>query len=83
MRDWRRFISGVTVGLLAAPLAAAAQAPGRVRIGWLAPVTQDQARGFREALRARGYVDGQTVVQLSSRQLDRRARVVQEHGRGW
>ncbi len=49
--------------LLTMPLAGEAQRPrSAYRIGWLTPVTQDRSRGFPEALRALGYVDGQTVL---------------------
>ena len=51
------------VVLLTMPLAGEAQQPRSAhRIGWLTPITEDRSRGFREALRALGYVDGQTVV---------------------
>jgi len=61
--DRRSFI-GTLAGLLAAPLAAEAQQPGRVyRIGWLTPaVGAGPSPAFREAMRALGYVEGQAVA---------------------
>ncbi len=63
MIDRRSFI-GTLAGLLAAPLAAEAQQPGRVyRIGWLTPaVGAGPSPAFREAMRALGYVEGQAVA---------------------
>jgi putative ABC transport system substrate-binding protein len=65
MMDRRAFISGIAGGLLAAPLAARAQQAGRLyTIGWLTPaVTEgEHSRTFQEAMRALGYVEGQTVA---------------------
>src|SRR6266851_8604750 len=64
--DRRTFISGITVGLLAAPLAAEAQQAAKVpRIGWLgayrAAVPQLQ-EAFRQGLRDLGYVEGRNLV---------------------
>jgi putative ABC transport system substrate-binding protein len=71
--DRRTFLSGITVGLLAAPLTAGAQ-PGRVwRIGVLfgGTPTADMAgpeprsailRSFLEGLHELGYVEGQNVM---------------------
>ena len=60
LMDRRAFLGTLTGSLLAAPLVAEAQ---QARIGWLTPaVTEDHSRAFREAMRALGYVDGQTVA---------------------
>jgi putative ABC transport system substrate-binding protein len=68
-------MSGVTLGLLAAPLAAEAQQPGRIyRIGILGnvPLTDPGGAGlwgaFIQGLRDLGYVEGQniTIEHLSS-----------------
>jgi putative ABC transport system substrate-binding protein len=62
----RAFISGITLGLLAAPLAAAAQTPGKVyRIGflWDAPAVWPHAlEAFRLGLRDLGWIEGQNIV---------------------
>ncbi len=53
----RAFISGITLGLLAAPFAVGAQPAGKVyRIGYLgvAPIPPDDA--FRAGLRDLGYL---------------------------
>jgi putative ABC transport system substrate-binding protein len=65
--DRRAFISGVTVGLVAAPLAAAAQPAGRVwRIGYLSVVSVETDRSwvtaFRDGLRELGYREGENTV---------------------
>jgi putative ABC transport system substrate-binding protein len=58
----------LTLSLLAAPLAAAAQQPTTVyRIGWLFPAARPQRpapplEAFREGMRALGYVEGQNLV---------------------
>ena len=64
----RRFIASILGAVLAAPLAAEAQQPDRVRrIGLLLPYiesdSQAQARvsAFRAALQARGWVDGRNA----------------------
>ena len=69
MMDRRAFISGATLGLLAAPLPAGAQQPAKVaRIGYLAtgslesPETRAILDAFRQGLRERGYVEGQNIV---------------------
>jgi len=69
MMDRRAFISGIAVGLLAAPLAAEGQQAGKVtRIGVLAnapPTVLEVSRNweaFRQGLRERGWVDGQNIV---------------------
>ena len=65
--DRRAFISGMTLGLLAAPLAAEAQVAGRVyRIGLLDYSAPDPAReawwkAFLQQMRLLGYVEGQNV----------------------
>src|SRR5712691_1937155 len=71
MLDRRSFLAGA-VGLLAAPLAAGAQQPGKPartsipRVGVLSPLTSTQAAvdisAFREGMRDLGYVDGQNIV---------------------
>jgi putative ABC transport system substrate-binding protein len=64
--DRRSFISGITVGLLAAPLAAGAQQAAKVaRIGYLSPnlaadpIVQE---AFGQGLRDLGYVEGRNLV---------------------
>lgn len=67
--DRRTFISTVTLGLLAAPLAAVAQ-PARkvVRIGFLSPASSSDPRmlglldAFRQGLVELGYVEGRTFT---------------------
>src|SRR5712692_8115478 len=65
----RTFMALVSGGLLAAPLAAGAQQPGKVwRIGWLlsgsleSPETREVLGAFRQEARERGYVEGQNIV---------------------
>ena len=66
--DRRAFISGITVGLLAAPLAAEAQPAGKVyRIGILTNKASDPAEArlwqvFRSSLRERGWIEGQNIL---------------------
>jgi len=64
--DRRTFISSVTLGLLAAPLAAQAQQAKIPRIGILTPgtaaMTQDLFEAFRQGMRDRGYIEGQHVI---------------------
>jgi len=63
--DRRAFITGITLGLLAAPLAAEGQQPGKVyRIGFLraGQPPESYLDGFQQGLRERGYVYGQNVV---------------------
>ena len=67
--DRRAFISGITVSLLAAPLAAEAQPAGKVpRVGYLSPgSSSDPGRqrrfdAFRQGLRELGYVEGQNIA---------------------
>src|SRR5438309_4443533 len=56
----------VTLALLVAPLAAAAQPAGNVRrIGWLRPgdfAGPGSVEAFQQGLRDRGYVEGQNLV---------------------
>src|SRR5262245_4515580 len=65
MMDRRAFLAGA-VALLAAPLAGAAQTPGRVsRIGLLGLGAGAASPGFaalRQVLRERGYVEGQNIL---------------------
>jgi len=62
----RAFISGVTLGVLAAPLAAEAQPAGRViKIGILSTVNPRTSTFFEamvQRLRELGHVEGQTLV---------------------
>ena len=62
----RGFISGITLGLLAAPLAAEAQQAGKIyRIGFLLPSTSADPSildAFREGLRELGYVEGRNIA---------------------
>jgi ABC-type uncharacterized transport system substrate-binding protein len=62
--DRRTFLGKVTGSLLAAPLVAEAQPAVRMyRVGWLTPaVVEEHSRAFREAMRALGYIEGQTVA---------------------
>jgi putative ABC transport system substrate-binding protein len=69
MMDRRAFISGITLAVLAAPLAAGAQQPAKgFRIGILSylPPTNPLGSRFRdvllEGLRDLGYVEGQNIV---------------------
>jgi ABC-type uncharacterized transport system substrate-binding protein len=67
MIDRRAFVSGVTLGLLAAPLVPEAQQAGKVyRIGLLDysaldPARQEWWNAFRQQMRQLGYVEGQNV----------------------
>ena len=65
MMDRRAFIAA-TLALLAAPLAAGAQAVGKARIGYLSgnpsPVTEKAVDAFRAKLRDLGHVEGQNLV---------------------
>jgi putative ABC transport system substrate-binding protein len=63
--DRRAFISGSTLALLAAPLAAQAQQPGKVpRIGGLVVASPGfpPIEGFRQGLRELGYVEGRNIA---------------------
>jgi len=65
--DRRAFLGTLAGGLLAAPLAAGAQQPGKVyRIGLLDysapdPARQEWWKAFRQQMRQLGYVEGQNV----------------------
>jgi putative ABC transport system substrate-binding protein len=64
----RTFLGVIAAWLLAAPLVAEAQSPGKVpRIGVLVPVEPDDPKepnvsAFRQALRDLGYVQGQNIA---------------------
>ena len=64
--DRRAFISGITAGLLAAPLAAEAQPEVKIaRIGYLSGNLASNSRlreAFLQGLRDLGYVEGRNVV---------------------
>jgi putative ABC transport system substrate-binding protein len=65
--DRRAFISGITVGLLAAPLAAEAQRAGKVyRIGVISSGVNSRSASFFQAfeqrLRELGWVDGKNLA---------------------
>src|ERR1700730_13954428 len=63
--DRRTFITGMTGGLLAMPLAAEAQPAGKVyRLGVLSLGTASTPyqQAFREGLRELGYVEGQNLL---------------------
>ena len=64
--DRRAFISGITGGLLAAPLGAEAQPAGKVpRIGYLSSGSATASRfveTFRQGLRELGWIEGENVV---------------------
>ena len=67
MIDRRKFVGGITFGLLAAPLAAEGQQAGKVyRIGYISANFPDGSDpvwdAFAEKLRELGYVPGQNVV---------------------
>ena len=67
MVDRRTFLGTLAGGLLAAPLAAEAQAAGKVyRIGFIVPSTPNETghlfKALREGLRELGYVEGRNVV---------------------
>jgi putative tryptophan/tyrosine transport system substrate-binding protein len=64
--DRRTFISGLTVGVLAAPLAAEAQQAGRIpRIGFLfsgSPGPSAELDAFRQGLRELGYIESRNIA---------------------
>jgi len=63
--DRRAFISRITLGLLAAPLAAQAQQaaePPRLGVLMFLPMTKAAREEFRQGLRDHGYVEGQNIV---------------------
>ena len=64
--DRRVFISGITVGLLAAPLAAEGQPAGRiVRVGILAAgsINETPNAAFFDRMRELGYIEGTVVFE--------------------
>src|SRR2546427_3394390 len=66
MMNRRTFLCGLTLGIVAAPLAANAQQSNVPRVGVIAAVTRDAqvpfADAFREGLQAAGYVDGRNIA---------------------
>jgi putative ABC transport system substrate-binding protein len=65
MKPSARLILALTLGLLAAPLAAGAQQAGKVpRVGYLSPVSAGSPGHviFRQRLRELGYVEGQNIA---------------------
>jgi len=59
----RTFLCGLTLGTLAAPLAAEAQQAIKVpRVGFISDTRQPWDDGFREGLRELGYVAGQSIA---------------------
>ena len=66
--DRRAFLAGMAGGLLAAPVAAEAQQPGKlIRIGVLSPFAapagpSSAVDAFRDALRELGYVEGKNLA---------------------
>ena len=64
--DRRAFISGITLGLLAVPLAAGAQPAGKVwRVGILGNENSAPWEAFRRGLRDLGYVGGRNLTMES------------------
>lgn len=61
--DRRTIIRALVATAIARPIAALAQAEAKARIGWLAvgPIPSNMA-AFRQALRQRGYSEGQNLV---------------------
>jgi putative ABC transport system substrate-binding protein len=81
--DRRIFIAAVAGAVVTAPFAAEAQSVAKkYRIGWLMPeVIEDHSRAFRDALRALGYIEGQTVeyeTRSADGDLDRLPRLAAE-----
>src|SRR6266849_6986423 len=65
--DRRAFISGMTLGLLAVPLAEAQQAGKVYRVGILTNNASDPAearlwQAFRSGLRERGWIEGENIL---------------------
>jgi putative ABC transport system substrate-binding protein len=60
----RTFLRALSGSLLAAPFTVEAQPAGRIyTVGWLTPAdVKEHSRAFREAMRALGYLEGQTVA---------------------
>jgi putative ABC transport system substrate-binding protein len=62
MMNRRRFLGGLSLGILCSPLAAEAQQAGRVyRVGVLGNENNPPWDGFRQGLRDLGYVDGRNL----------------------
>ena len=77
--DRRTFISGVTVGLFAAPRAAGAQVAGKVyRIGVVESEVKLLIEARKEGLRRLGWVEGQNIVVEYLRWGDRSAAAFQK-----
>jgi len=81
----RAFITGMTGGLIAAPLAADAQQPGRYTIGVFTLGQAAQSRPYwdslREGLRERGHVEGKGIAiefRSAEEQVDRLPALVAE-----
>ena len=87
--DRRAFLGWLTLGTLAAPLAAGAQQAGKVyRIGYLTVPSRETAQGvanmFQLRLRDLGWIEGQNVVVdycFADRNLDRRPDLAAELAR--
>jgi len=77
----RTFLTSISGGLLAAPLAATAQQAGKVyRVGWLATFAEPRPT-FRQAMREFGYVEGKNVafeVRRSESRFDELPRLATE-----
>jgi putative ABC transport system substrate-binding protein len=70
--DRRAFISSITVGLLAAPLAAEGQQPGKVyKIGYLTGSSVGPLDAFQQALGEHGYNEGRNLA-IESRSAEGR-----------
>jgi len=61
--DRRTVISTIAAAAIAAPFATFAQNKAKARIGWLAvgPIPSNMT-AFQEAMKQRGYVEGQNLV---------------------
>jgi putative ABC transport system substrate-binding protein len=65
--DRRAFVSGITLGLLAAPLAAGGQSQRVPKIGWLSDgvagiQSHPREEAFVQGLRDLGYIEGQSII---------------------
>ncbi len=84
MMNRRTFLCGLTLGTLAAPLAANAEQTGKVhRIGILriGPSTEASTGTLRQALRELGYIEGRNIMiedRTTEGRLDRLADVAAE-----
>jgi putative ABC transport system substrate-binding protein len=86
--DRRAFLSGITLGLLAAPLATGAQQPGKVgRVGVLgggspsSPDAQDLLPAFYNGLRDLGWIEGKNLsieTRWAHGQLERQQELAEE-----